>query len=104
MQIASIYNDLQYADRPALSVLLQNDALKEIRILMKKSQVMKEHKAPYPIVVQVVEGVVDFSVAEQTHHLIKGDMIALDPGVLHALHALEDSIIRLSLHKFEQYQ
>jgi len=104
MITASLNNELAYnAEKPLLKVMLDTAATKEIRITMRQGQVMKEHKAPYPIVVHVVEGVITFAVGEAQTEMKQGDMIALEALVLHELSAREDSIIRLSLHKLAKH-
>ena len=70
---------------------------KEIRINLEKGAQMKEHKAPGAIMVQVLSGKIDFSVGENNVILDALDMITLEPNVIHALTALENSIVRLSL-------
>ncbi|WP_299214508.1 cupin [uncultured Dokdonia sp.] len=98
MKIASLTQDLVYNDKkPSIQVLLETQTSKEIRIIFKKGQHMKEHKTPFPIIVQVFKGAIDFGVNNTKQHLVAGSMIALDGGVAHDLTALEDSIIRLSL-------
>ena len=72
---------------------------KEIRINLEKGAQMKEHKAPGAIMVQVLSGKIDFSVGENSVILDTLDMITLEPNVIHALIALENSIVRLSLSK-----
>lgn len=58
---------------------------------------LKTHKANGVISVQVLEGSVDFSTADQTSHLEKGHMIALKENVLHSVFALKDSFVLLTL-------
>ena len=72
---------------------------KEIRINLEKGAEMKEHKAPGAIMVQVLSGKIDFSVGENSVILDALDMVTLDPNIPHALIALENSIVRLSLSK-----
>lgn len=61
---------------------------------------MKEHQTPFPIVVHLLVGKIEFGVQGQNYHLIINDLIVLDGGVSHNLIAKEDSIIRLTLsHK-----
>ena len=72
---------------------------KEIRINLEKGAQIKEHKAPGAIMVQVLSGKIDFSVGENSVILDALNMITLEPNVIHALTALENSIVRLSLSK-----
>lgn len=98
METISFYNNLVYGqDKPVLSVLMQTVVSREVRITFKKGQEMKEHKAAYPIVVQVLEGSIDFGVSSERTILEKGMLIALEAGIMHDLQALEDSIVRLSI-------
>lgn len=100
MKTASLINNIQYHEtRPTIQVLLDTENGKEIRIAFKKDQVMKEHKTPFAIVVEVFEGSIDFGVKGMVHNLNRGDLISLDGGVPHDLTAVEDSIVRLSLNK-----
>ncbi len=66
---------------------------------MKKGQVMKEHKTPFPIAVELYSGSITFGVEGQKHQLSAGDLLALEGAVPHDLEATEDSIIRLTLSK-----
>lgn len=100
MKTAALYQDLEYkANKPAIKVLLETSFTKEIRIAMKAGQLMKEHKTPYPIVVEIVEGQVDFGVQGKVFHLEKGNIIALDGNVPHDLKTIQDCIVRLTLTK-----
>lgn len=98
MKNASLIKNLEYnQNKPAIVVLLNTQSSRELRIAMKKDQVMKEHKTPFPIVVEIFEGKVAFGVKGEIHNLEKGDLVALEGDVPHDLLAMEDSIVRLSL-------
>lgn len=102
MKTASLLKNLEYSEsKPAVQVLMDTESSKEIRIALKKGQLMKEHKTPYPIVVELFEGVISFGVNGQVHRIEKGDMLSLDGNVPHDLKAEEDSIVRLSLSKLD---
>jgi quercetin dioxygenase-like cupin family protein len=65
---------------------------------------MKEHKAPFPITVQVIEGKIDFGVEGANFELVTGDLIGLEANIPHDLKAIEESIVRLSLSKLDSVQ
>lgn len=79
--------------------LFEGSGSKEIRINLQKGSMMKEHQAPGAIMVQVLSGKIEFSVGSDVEILNELDMVTLEANVPHALNALEDSIVRLSLSK-----
>ena len=105
MEKANILEAVEYNEaRPAISVLFQTDATKEVRIVFRKDQYMQEHQTPYPITVAMVEGTLDFGVKGEILHLIKGDLLNLDGAVPHDLRATSDCIVRLTLSKSDSVQ
>lgn len=100
MQLASLLSNVAYGDQnPAIRVMLESDFTKEIRIVFRADQHMKEHKTAFPIVVEVVQGSILFGVLNKQHTLKAGDIIALEGDTPHDLKALEDSVVRLTLFK-----
>ena len=103
METASILKDVTFKEKgPTIHVLFDTAFTKEIRIAMRTGQVMKEHQTPYPIVVELVSGRIDFSVSGEMMNLERGDLIALDGGIPHSLIAVEESIVRLTLTKADE--
>ena len=92
-----IFND----EKITVQLILETSFSKEIRILLKEGQVMKEHQAPLPIIVHILEGKIDFGIKGEVQQLQKGDLIALKARVPHDLHAKENSVVRLSLSKLD---
>jgi quercetin dioxygenase-like cupin family protein len=83
-------------------MILETAFSKEIRIALKQGQLMKEHQTPYPIVIEMVEGEVDFGVNGTKQVIKKGDLLTLEGKVPHDLLALQNSIIRLTLSKLDK--
>lgn len=102
MKKSSLSKNITYNDtKPSISVLFETETTKEIRVVMKKDQVMKEHKTSFPITVEIFEGAIDFGVNGTIYNLVKGDLVSLEASVPHDLVAKVDSIVRLTLSKLD---
>lgn len=105
MKITSLREDLTYnEDKVSIKVMMETETSKEIRILFKKGQLMKEHKAGFPITVAVHQGSITFGMNGEKVVLKTGDLIYLNANVPHDLLAEEDSIVRLTLSKFDKIE
>ena len=105
MTITSLVDQITYQEnKPTVTVLLKTDTTKELRIVMKQGQTMKEHQAPYPIVIEIFEGSINFGVNNEKKLLNKGDLIALDANIPHDLTCISDCIVRLSLSIYDSVE
>lgn len=91
--------EAEFKSEIVINVLAENSLAKEIQILMPKDCIMKEHKAPFPITLQVLRGRIYFSVGNERCELSALEMVSLEANVPHSLSGIEDSILRLSLAK-----
>ena len=53
-------------NRVKTKVIVETSFSKEIRILMKSGQLMKEHKTPYPILIHVLQGNIVLGIQGET--------------------------------------
>lgn len=105
MKIQSFTTDLVFdQERIQTKVILETSFSKEIRILLAKGQLMKEHKAPFPIVIHVLQGSIDLGSEDEIKEMNAGDLITLDANVLHDLKANENAIVRLTLSKLDKVE
>lgn len=102
MKKSSLLENLSYNENKAsISVLYETETTKEIRVVMRENQVMKEHITSFPITVEIFEGAIDFGVDGIIYNLVKGDLASLEASVPHDLFAKKDSIVRLTLSKLD---
>lgn len=100
MEVASFLNNIKHNElKPALSLILDTEFSKEIRVVFKKGQMMEDHQAPFSIIIQVIKGCIDFGVNGNVTEMKDGDIISLKPKVVHNLTATQESVVRLSLSK-----
>ncbi|MBO9698630.1 MAG: cupin domain-containing protein [Sporocytophaga sp.] len=105
MTTESFNNELEFdASRVKTKVVIETSFSKEIRILLSKGQIMKEHKTPFPILIHILEGEIMLGVKGTAHIMRSGDIIALDGDVPHDLTAKENTIVRLSLSKHDRVE
>ena len=98
MEKASFNTGLEFnPNKPVITKVLESDFTKEIRIALANGVEMKEHQTPYPIVVQVLSGCIDFGTKDGNTTLCSGDVVSLVGSIPHYLIAKEDSVVRLSL-------
>lgn len=99
MEKASTLTNIEYQQgtKPAANVLFVSDFTREIRFVFQQGQLMKKHQTPFPIVIEVVNGKIDFGIDGRVETLVSGDLVALDGGIAHDLVAQTDSIVRLTM-------
>ena len=105
MKIESFNDKLEFNDaRIVTNVIIETPYSKEVRILLKSGQIMKEHKTPFAIIVHILEGEIDFGLEGVIHELKKGNIVNLEGNVVHDLNAKKDSIVRLTLSKLDKIE
>ncbi len=77
--------------------VIDGDGFKIRMLTMDAGTTMREHRAPVPILVQVVAGGIRFRVAGTEHVLSPGGTITVAAGVLHELEADQPSHVLLVL-------
>jgi quercetin dioxygenase-like cupin family protein len=75
-------------DATTSRTVVNNDAVRVVAFAMDQGQELTDHSAPRPVVVQVVEGALAFTVAGERHELSVGDVVYLAPSARHSVLAL----------------
>ncbi|MFB7878374.1 MULTISPECIES: cupin domain-containing protein [unclassified Nocardia] len=88
---------------PNIQRLLAGPGITLVRLSFRQGQVLDEHRAPGPILISCVSGVIDLDVtaggAVEAHRLEPGATIYLAAGDPHRLEARADAVVHLTLQR-----
>ena len=79
------------------TTLIKTGRMEVVRIVMKAGKQISEHEAPGEIIVQCLEGDITFTTMGEAKKLRTGDMLYLAANEPHALEAIEDSSVLLTI-------
>lgn len=79
------------------TTLVKNSEVRVVLQALRQGADLAEHHAPGPITVQVLEGELEFTVADSVHTLRPGSLLVLPAGVPHAVHAVQDVVFLLTI-------
>lgn len=77
--------------------LLKTDNLEVLRLVLPAGKHLAEHKAPGEITVQCLEGEIQFTSPSGTQTLRPGELLFLNTAELHAVDAVQDSSVLVTL-------
>ncbi|MFD4353666.1 XRE family transcriptional regulator [Nocardia sp. NPDC058518] len=90
-------------DQPNAQRILHGPGITLVRISFRQGQVLEEHRAPGPILISCVSGVIDLDVTSgattQAHRLEPGTTIYISGGDPHRLVAREDAVVHVTLQR-----
>jgi quercetin dioxygenase-like cupin family protein len=84
------------SDRNSITIF-KSKTMRIVLMGLKENAELKQHKANGAISVQVVEGKLKFTAEQKSITLEKGQMIALDESVTHAVKAITETFFLLTL-------
>ena len=79
------------------SAILKATQLEVIRVVLPAGQALRQHDTPGEITLQCLEGAVELQASGTTYLLRAGDFVHLQAGAPHALQALEDTSLLLTI-------
>lgn len=82
----------------AVSIALFKAAqLEVVRLVLPRGHTMRKHRVQGEITLQCLEGVLDLTVDGRTQRMQGGDLVYLAAGQPHALHAVQDASLLLTI-------
>jgi quercetin dioxygenase-like cupin family protein len=79
------------------AALLKAQQLEVVRLVLPSGKGLPEHAAPGEITVLCIEGCIEFTTPSGAQRMRAGDFIHLQAGVPHALSAIDDASLLLTI-------
>lgn len=96
LRVLDLLKAAQWSEQgPRTRLLADSDSARLVLMTLRADQVVKEHRAPSQLLVQVLDGCVLFTAAGQTLRLQSGMICQLAAGIPHHLSAEKDSVLLL---------
>lgn len=76
-------------------VVVNNPAVRVVVFAFDTGELLTEHTSPRAVVVHLLDGAMRFTVGDEEHSLVPGDVVYLAPGERHALVAEAPSHLSL---------
>lgn len=96
-EVVPLIPDTGTPEHSQTRTLIKTDSLEAIRMVLPAGKEIQKHKARGDITIQCLEGNVEFLIEGDISKLVPGTLLFLNAGVPHAVRALEDSVLLLSL-------
>lgn len=77
--------------------LVKTDRLEIIRLVVPQGKEIPSHSAPGELIVQCLEGKIEFTALDQSQVLEAGSMLYLEPHQPHAVKGVEDGSLLLTI-------
>jgi quercetin dioxygenase-like cupin family protein len=91
---------VEYSDNGVISKrVLENSSGNITLFSFDKDQKLSEHSAPFDAFVQILEGTAKITIGGKPHTLLAGDSIIMPANVPHAVYALEQFKMLLTMIK-----
>ncbi|MDE6511590.1 MAG: cupin domain-containing protein [Muribaculaceae bacterium] len=95
-EVHSLADQIQPAeDHPQFHRIFENANGGAVLIALKAGQALSEHVAPAELMVNVIEGSIEFTMANKPHTINAGEFMLVGEGVPHSVVAKTDSKVML---------
>ena len=101
----SFNNSISYADKAIVSKIVLKSEMGDISLFaFDKDEGLSEHSAPYEAVVSIVDGKADIIIAGDSNILEAGETIVMPANIPHALKAIEQFKMVLTMIKSKKWK
>ena len=77
--------------------IVKTDEIELIRLSLPSGKELPNHKVSGPITVHCIKGKIEFTAMGATQELSPGELVHLMPGEPHAVRAIENSVVLLTI-------
>lgn len=77
----------------------QLDRATLVGIAIDRGAVMAEHRAAFPITIQVLEGRIKVSIEDDEVDLVEGGLLEIEPNRTHSLRGVRESLVLLTIYR-----
>jgi len=79
------------------TALFKAEQLEVVRLVLPRGHTMREHRVQGEITLHCLEGAIDLTIDGSTQAMHAGDLVYLAAGRPHALHAVQDASLLLTI-------
>lgn len=99
-KIISLNTETQFAPNGIVSrTLLRTNTSRVVLFGFSEGQELTEHTSTQHALIQILSGECDFSLAGKSNHLKAGDVLYMPPNAVHAVKAIKQFSMLLTLFK-----
>ncbi|MFV9673068.1 MAG: cupin domain-containing protein [Acidimicrobiia bacterium] len=96
--LANLLDEVEIPENGTLSrVVFKGDGLRVVLFAFDTGEQLTDHAATVPAVVQVIKGRMEMTLGDQTMEIDPSSWVHMEPHLIHALVALEPSVVLLTL-------
>ncbi len=98
--LANLLDEVEIPENGTLSrVVFNADGLRVVLFAFDTGEQLTDHAATVPAVVQVIKGRLEMTLGEEQIEIHPGSWVHMDAHLVHALVALEPSVVILTLQR-----
>lgn len=98
--LANLLDEVEIPENGTLSrVVFKGDGLRVVLFAFDTGEQLTDHAATAPAVVQVIAGRMEMTLGDQTVEIGPSSWVHMEPHLVHALVALEPSVVLLTLQR-----